>query len=469
VEKDAARDRILAGAPYSEEDKEYIMSYCESDVLETSELFQRMITVPDFDIPTSLFRGEYMKSVAEIEYYGMPIDTDSLNELQENWEKIKFKLIKNIDKFGIYEGTSFRINNFEILIQINNWVWPRTDTGLPKIDKETFKEMAEIHPEIGPLKELKALIGGLNFKSIMAGSDCRSRTLISPFWTKTGRNAPKDDEEKKNRGELRVRFMFGLPASLRSLIKPNEGKVLAYIDYAQQEFFIAAVLSNDPNMIEAYKSGDPYLAFAKLAGAVPEDSTKETHGSVRQLFKSCVLGVQYGLGAESLGFKIGKPTPYAKELLSHHKRVFKNYWCWVDMTWTQACLMKRIETCYKWKMIVSGCSNKEMLTVRNFPIQATGAEILRVACILLSENKIKIVAPVHDALMIECDEKAAEADEEIEIARKLMCDASEIVLGAGNRLKTDVDIVCYPDRYIDEKGAETWELITRILMEIKQE
>jgi DNA polymerase I-like protein with 3'-5' exonuclease and polymerase domains len=131
------------------------------------------------------------------------------------------------------------------------------------------------------------------------------------------------------------------------LIKPTEGKVLAYIYYAQQEFFIAAVLSNDPNMIEAYKSGDPYLAFAKLAGAVPVDATKETHGNMRQLFKSCVLGVQYGLGAESLGFKIGKPTPYAKELLSHHKRVFKNYWRWVDMTWTQACLMKRIETCYK--------------------------------------------------------------------------------------------------------------------------
>ncbi len=118
-------------------------------------------------------------------------------------------------------------------------------------------------------------------------------------------------------------------------------------------------------------------------------------------------------------------------------------------------------------MFVAGSSNKEMLTVRNFPIQATGAEILRVACILLSENKIKIVAPVHDALMIECDEKAA--DKEIEIARKLMCDASEIVLGAGNRLKTDVDIVRHPDRYTDEKGAETWNLIIQILKQVKQE
>jgi DNA polymerase-1 len=57
VEKDAARDRILARAPYSEEDKEYIMSYCESDVLETAELFKRLIMVLDFDIPTSLYRG----------------------------------------------------------------------------------------------------------------------------------------------------------------------------------------------------------------------------------------------------------------------------------------------------------------------------------------------------------------------------------------------------------------------------
>ena len=122
-----------------------------------------------------------MKSVAEIEYKGISIDADLLHELQENWEKIKFKLIKNIDKFGIYEGISFKVNNFERFIQVNNWMWPRNETGLPKIDKETFKEMAEIHPEIGPLKELKALIGGLNFKSIIAGSDGRSRTLISPF------------------------------------------------------------------------------------------------------------------------------------------------------------------------------------------------------------------------------------------------------------------------------------------------
>jgi hypothetical protein len=57
VEKEAAGDRILAGAPYSKEDQKYIMRYCEFDVRETAELFKRMIMVPDFNISTSLYRG----------------------------------------------------------------------------------------------------------------------------------------------------------------------------------------------------------------------------------------------------------------------------------------------------------------------------------------------------------------------------------------------------------------------------
>ena len=55
----------------------------------------------------------------------------------------------------------------------------------------------------------------------------------------------------------------------------------------QQEFGIAAALSGDPLMMEAYRSGDPYLAFAKQAGAAPPDATKATHKAVRDQFKAC--------------------------------------------------------------------------------------------------------------------------------------------------------------------------------------
>ena len=48
-------------------------------------------------------------------------------------------------------------------------------------------------------------------------------------------------------------------------------------------------------MMEAYPSGDPYLAFAKQAGAVPAHATKDTHHAKREQFKACVLAVQYGM------------------------------------------------------------------------------------------------------------------------------------------------------------------------------
>ena len=58
------------------------------------------------------------------------------------------------------------------------------------------------------------------------------------------------------------------------------------------------------SMQKAYSSGDPYLEFAKQAGAAPADATKESHGSVREHFKACVLAVQYGMGAEALAERV---------------------------------------------------------------------------------------------------------------------------------------------------------------------
>jgi DNA polymerase I-like protein with 3'-5' exonuclease and polymerase domains len=103
---------------------------------------------------------------------------------------------------------------------------------------------------------------------------------------------------------------------------------LAYVDYEQQEFGIAAALSGDHAMREAYESGDPYLSLAKQCGAVSSDATKESHADVREQFKLCVLGIQYGMGAPSLATAINGSVEQARELIEHHRRVFRRYWDW---------------------------------------------------------------------------------------------------------------------------------------------
>lgn len=115
-------------------------------------------------------------------------------------------------------------------------------------------------------------------------------------------------------------------------------------------------------------------------------------------------------------------------------------------------------------MHVYGNEKREARTIKNFPCQATGAEILRVASILLMENGIKIIAPVHDAILIECDEE--EAEETILHAQKLMVRASSIVLGSGHQIRTEAKIIRYPERFADKRGTETWNRIMKILEEL---
>ena len=179
--------------------------------------------------------------------------------------------------------------------------------------------MARGYPIIAPLRELRGALSEMRLSDLAVGRDGRNRTMLSAFRARTGRNQPSN-----------TKFIFGPSVWLRGLIQPPLGCGIAYIDWQQQEFGIAAALSRDPLMMEAYRSGDPYLAFAKQAGAAPADATKATHKAVRDQFKSTVLAVQYGMGADSLAQRIGQPPIRARELLRLHRETYRVFWRWSD-------------------------------------------------------------------------------------------------------------------------------------------
>jgi hypothetical protein len=98
-------------------------------------------------------------------------------------------------------------------------------------------------------------------------------------------------------------------------------------------------------------------------------------------------------------------------------------------------------------------------SLANFPCQAHGAEMLRLACCMLVEAGIGLCAPIHDAVLIEGP--ADTIDEVVAQARGIMAEASKIVLG-GFEIGTEFEIVRYPDRYIDEAGADFWNTVSRL-------
>lgn len=114
------------------------------------------------------------------------------------------------------------------------------------------------------------------------------------------------------------------------MIQPPAGYGLSYIDWCQQEFGVAAALSDDPNMQGAYRTGDPYLEFARQAHAVPVAATKQTHGLARERYKQNALGVNYGMGERSLASRIGELPIQARHLLELHHEVYSQFWRWTE-------------------------------------------------------------------------------------------------------------------------------------------
>ena len=77
---------------------------------------------------------------------------------------------------------------------------------------------------------------------------------------------------------------------------------------------------------------------------------------------------------------------------------------------------------------------------------------------------LRICAPVHDALLIELSVDELESD--LAKAQGLMRLASQAVLG-DFELGSDAKVVCYPDRYMDERGQVMWDSVMSLIQKIK--
>jgi len=288
AEKADMRELAMRGAPYTAEEMSALLDYCQSDVESLARLYERMWQ--HIDLERALLRGRYMAAAAQIERNGVPVDTGMLGRLRQHWGDIQDRLIAEIDKdYGVFDTRVFKRDRFARWLAVNHIPWPLLASGQLDLQDDTFRGVARSYPQIVPLRELRAALSEMQLNDLAVGPDGRNRTLLSAFSSRTGRNQPSN-----------TRFAFGPAVWLRGLIKPPPGSALAYVDWSQQEFGVAAALSGDPAMQSAYLSGDPYLTFAQQAGAVPPSATKKTHGAEREQFKACALAVQYGMQSESL-------------------------------------------------------------------------------------------------------------------------------------------------------------------------
>jgi DNA polymerase I-like protein with 3'-5' exonuclease and polymerase domains len=176
------------------------------------------------------------------------------------------------------------------------------------------------------------------------------------------------------------------------------------------------------------------------------------------VFKVVSLGVLYGLSADGLARKLNVPPCRGRELLRMHQETFRRFWAWSDRAEMAGMLLGELRTVFGWSVHVGTDANPRSL--RNFPMQGNGAEMMRLACCLATERGLAVCAPVHDALLVEGPADGIEGV--VAETQRAMREASELVL-PGFPLRTDAKVVRHPDRYTDERGRKMWETVSALL------
>jgi len=472
--KDAMQKRVLEGWPFTTHEREQILKYCESDVLALKRLLPKML--PSIDLPIALYRSEFSGPVSALmEHRGVPIDMEIFGPLRNRrtWTSIRDAMVPKIDaQYGVYERNaagewSFNEKRFEAYLTREGIGWFRLDSGRLDLKDKTFETLAKAYPQVESLRQVRYVQRKLRKIKLAVGRDGRNRTVLWPFVAKTSRTQPKA-----------AQWIFSPAVWLRGLIKPEPGMAVAYIDYSSMEFMIAAALSDGHclptnNMLEMYRSGDPYSAFAKRVDAMPETAMKADPGikKIRDRYKVALLAIQYGMSSPALSAKLGVSTFEGHEMLNQHKELFAQYWQWSD-DWVQTALQTgEMQTALGWTCR-TGITEFNERSIRNFPVQAAGAEILRVACIMATRHGIRLLAPVHDAVLIEAPIDQIEAD--VGLMQEIMKRASRVVLGCDAEgkpyeIRTDAKIIRYPDRYVDGRGDDIWKFVMESLSKQENE
>lgn len=482
-----ARRLILDKKPsYSPEEIEQILDYAKDDVeylVPMLEKFRANIQARtgwnDKTIEQAmLWRGRYGANVAKYTMQGIPLNMDRLANLEHNAEGVlnqakesfnkecyPIYVYKKDPKKGWVMGQSTLKTNTMVQLLVDQFdiEWRLTKDGnrsMSTEDGEPLQQYVDIHPWLKKLvriKNLQSILKGYKEPDLSkhlldrdnvfrdyVGSDGRVRPWYGPFGTQTGRNAPGAKA-----------FVFAQSAVMRALIEPPKGRIIMEIDYGSQEAFIAPILSGDSELLRAYTSGDPYLAFAIATGAAPAGATKHSHKDIRTLYKSTVLGLQYGMGAKKLAIKLkadtgrAVSTEEAKDLIREHRKVYPRYYEWKDELWQRYREDKKpLILRDGWYLDVD---QEVRLSVLNFPVQGTGSSMMRLCIDKLYDKGIDLLCPIHDSMVVECDEALAESV--TEIVTQCMIEASDEIMGAKGMRVGEPELCVRGELWETEKNA----------------
>jgi len=351
--------------------------------------------------------------LAEMEASGVKLDIAALKQSSETLTKELIRLEKEI--YELAEGTEFNINSAK---QVGEILFDRlkidekakkTKTGSYSTSEDILEKLRSKHPIIGKILEFRGLRKLLStyidaLPELINPQTGKVHTSFNQTVTSTGRLSSTNP----NLQNIPIRDELGREIR-KAFITETEDCIFFSADYSQIELRIMAHLSEDENMIAAFRDGeDIHAATAAKIYGIP---ISEVDKDMRRKAKTANFGIIYGISVFGLADRLNIPRSEAKELIDGYFRTYPGIRSYMDECISKAKKQGYVETIFKRKRFLADINSNNAIVrgyaernAINAPIQGSAADIIKLAMVRIykrfKENalKSKMILQVHDEL-----------------------------------------------------------------------
>ena len=381
--------------------------------------------------------------LGSMEYIGMKVDKDQLNELKE-----KFTTIINELENEIFElaGEPFNINSPKqlgvvLFEKLGLPVIKKTKTGY-STNAEVLEKLRDKHEIIDKITEYRQIVK-LNstyvegLLKIINPKTGRIHSSFNQTITTTGRISSTEP----NMQNIPVKTEMG--RDIRKVFVADDNCKLVDADYSQVELRVLAHMSGDENMIDAFKHGEDI--HSKTASQIFDVNIKDVTSKQRIEAKAINFGIIYGKTDFGLSQDLNIPVATAKAYIDSYFNKYPKIKEFMDEAVESATETGYATTILNRRRYIPEIKASNFIVrnqgkrfAMNAPIQGSAADIIKVAMVnvynKLKENNMKsrLILQVHDELIVEA------VDEELEMAEKIV--REEMENAQSMDVKLDVDL-----------------------------
>ncbi|WP_122640253.1 DNA polymerase I [Romboutsia sp. Marseille-P6047] len=429
-----------------EEIKDYIGQIINVVKL-SSEKMEKYLNESDMD---SLFHEVEMPLVevlGEMEFIGINVDRDILNELGTQFKEIISKLESEIYEMA---GESFNINSPKqlgviLFEKLGLPVIKKTKTGY-STNAEVLDKLRDKHEIINKITEYRQIVklNSTYVEGLLGIINPISNRIHSSFnqtITTTGRISSTEP----NLQNIPVKMEMG--RNIRKVFIAGENYELVDADYSQVELRVLANMSGDENMIDAFKHGEDI--HSKTASQIFDVDINEVTSRQRSEAKAINFGIVYGKSDFGLSEDLNIPVKQAKEYINSYFEKYSKIKEFMDKTIEDATRDGYITTLLNRRRYIPELKSSNFMlrnagkrAAMNAPIQGSAADIIKIAMVnvykkLEEKNlKSKLILQVHDELIVET------ANDELEIVKQIVKDEMENAFSMDVNLDVDLNVGC---------------------------